>query len=130
MRKQTFDRINKTLAILLAVFFVITFTAASASACAAKVANNFPNKVVNPDDNGLTEAQKTALGNQLLDMFDNGNGNGWDGYNNGWNGYNNGRMVTITVGMDTITVGMVTTMVGMVTTTASTTIGKTELLVR
>jgi hypothetical protein len=32
--------------------------------------------------------------------------------------------------MDTITVGMVTTMVGMVTTTASTTIGKTELLVR
>ena len=90
MRKQTFDRINKTLAILLAVFFVITFTAASASACAAKVANNFPNKVVNPDDSGLTEAQKTALGNQLLDMFDNGNGNGWDGYNNGLNGYNNG----------------------------------------
>ena len=39
MRKQTFDRINKTLAILLAVFFVITLTAASASACAAKVAN-------------------------------------------------------------------------------------------
>ena len=55
-----------------------------------KLLTDLSNKVVNPDDSGLTEAQKTALGNQLLDMFGNGNGNGWDGYNNGWNGYNNG----------------------------------------
>jgi hypothetical protein len=98
MRKQTFDRIKKTLAILLAVFFVVTTMAASASACTSKAANaNLPNKVVSNlrnnavDANGLTEAQKTALGNQLLDMFDNnGYNNGWDGYNNGWDGYNNG----------------------------------------
>jgi hypothetical protein len=98
MRKQTFDKIKKTLAILLAVFFVITFTAASASACASKVAdNNLANKVVNPDGSGLTEAQKTALGNQLLDMVDNnwfgngnGNGNG-NGFGNGFdNGFDNG----------------------------------------
>jgi hypothetical protein len=90
MRKQTFDRIKKTIGILLVASLVVTLTVASASACASKVANNLPNKVVNPDGSGLTEAQKTALGNQLLDMFDNGNGNGWDGYNNGWNGYDNG----------------------------------------
>jgi hypothetical protein len=100
MRKQTFDRIKKTLAILLAVFFVVTTMAASVNACTSKAANaNLPNKVVSNlpnnavDANGLTEDQQTALGNKLLDMFDNGqNGynNGWNSYNNGWNGYNNG----------------------------------------
>ena len=32
MGKQTFDRIKKTIAILMAIFFVVTLTAASASA--------------------------------------------------------------------------------------------------
>jgi hypothetical protein len=78
--------------------------AASASACTTKAANNIPvntpvvNPVANPvtDANGLTEAQKTALGNQLLDWadnnwFGNGAGNGNGGWNNGWdNGWDNG----------------------------------------
>jgi hypothetical protein len=103
MRKQIFDKIKKTLTILLAVFFVVTLTAASASACASKVANNnLANKVVgNTDASGLTKDQKTALGNQLLDMADNnwfgnglGNGcnNGCDnGWGNGWFGNNWGN---------------------------------------
>jgi hypothetical protein len=87
MRKQTFTKIKKTLVLLLAVFFVITFMAASASACTTKVADNIPvntpvvNPVTNPvtDANGLTEAQKTALGDQLLDWAD----NNWFGKGNG-----------------------------------------------
>lgn len=98
MRKQVFIKIRKTLAILLAVLFVATFMAASVSAC-NKVASNTPvtapvvNPATNPvvDANGLTEAQKTALGNQLLDWADNnwfgkGDGdNGWSG-NDWWGG--------------------------------------------
>ncbi len=66
------------------------------------------NKVVgNTDASGLTEEQKTALGNQLLDMadnnwFGNGNGNDWGNdwgnfgqrlgqrWDNGWDSCNNG----------------------------------------
>jgi hypothetical protein len=98
MGKQTFDKIKKTLAILLAVFLVVTLTAASASACASKnvknVKSNLPNKLVsNTDANGLTEEQKTALGNQLLDMADNnwfGNDWGNDRGNDWGNDWGNG----------------------------------------
>ncbi len=68
MRKQTFDKIKKTLAILLAVFIVVSFTAASASACSTK---NVKNKLASDKgDNKLTEKQKTELGNRLLDFAD------------------------------------------------------------
>jgi hypothetical protein len=99
MGKLTFDKIKKTLTILLAVFLVVTLTAASASACASKTAKSPVNKVVGaPDASGLTEEQKTALGNQLLDMadnnwFGNGIGNGCNSCNNNGlfdNGFDNG----------------------------------------
>lgn len=88
MRKQTFGKIKKTLVILLAVFFVVTAMAASASACTSKAAATAaPNKAV--DANGLTEAQKTALGDQLLNWADN-NWFGGNGAGNGCNSCNNG----------------------------------------
>jgi hypothetical protein len=71
LRKQTFDKIKKTLAILLAVFFVITLTAASASACGTKKAEIAPvTQPASVDANGMTEEQKTKLGKQLLDYAD------------------------------------------------------------
>ncbi len=84
MRKQTFDKIKKTLAILLAVFLVVSFTAASASACSTK---NVKNKLASAKgDNKLTEKQKTELGNRLLDFADKnmfGNLRGGKGCNKG-----------------------------------------------
>ena len=99
MRKQTFDRVKKTLGILLAVFLVVTLTAASASACSTK---NVKNKLASDiGDKKLAENQNTELGNRLLDladnnMFGNGWGNNWDdngcdsGCDNGFgDGYDN-----------------------------------------
>ncbi|HEY3363045.1 MAG TPA: hypothetical protein VGK06_14820 [Methanosarcina sp.] len=40
MGKQIFGRMKKTVAILLAVFFVVSVTAASASACSSKTATS------------------------------------------------------------------------------------------
>ena len=80
MRKQTFDRVKKTIGILLAVFLVVTLTVASASACSTKSIKN-----VTPVNNlGNNLGYNGLLGNGLL-----GN-NGCDSCNNGWNGYNNG----------------------------------------
>jgi hypothetical protein len=87
MRKQTFDKIKKTLAILLAVFLVVSLTAASASACSTK---NAKNKLASDKgDNKLTEKQKTELGNRLLDFADKnmfGNLRGGNDWNNDWLG--------------------------------------------
>jgi hypothetical protein len=72
LRKQTLDKIIKTLAILLTVFFVITITAASASACGTKKAVASPETQPAADSGcGMTEDQKTKLGEQLLDYADN-----------------------------------------------------------
>jgi len=92
MIEQNFNKIKKTVFILLAVFFVVTVTAASASACASdgseEKTKEKPANVVDPK-----QAQE-KLGNKLLDMvennwFGNGNGgysdNGWgDDSDNGW----------------------------------------------
>ena len=92
MRKQTFDKIKKTLAILLAVCFLASVTAASVSAasakdvksdlkknvvsknagCAKNAKSELKKKVVgNKDCSELTEKQKTEEGNKLLDYVDN-----------------------------------------------------------
>jgi opacity protein-like surface antigen len=86
MIEQSFNKIKKTVFILLAVFFVVAVTAASASACASndnkEETKEKPANVVDPK-----QAQE-KLGNKLLDMVENnwfGNGNG--GYSdNGWGG--------------------------------------------
>jgi hypothetical protein len=108
MRKQTFDRVKKTIGILLAVFLVVTLTVASASACSTKSVKNL--KPVNNLGNNLGYNLGNNLGYNLgnnlgynlgnnlgYNLGNNGllgNGllgnNGWDGYNNGWDGYNNG----------------------------------------
>ena len=122
MRKQTFDRIKKTLGILLAVFLVVTLTAASASACSTKnvknklasdigdnklaenqknVKNNLASDI---GDNKLTEKQNTELGNRLLDFADNNMfGNGWG---NNWD--NNGTTTVAT----TVAITVTTTIIG------------------
>lgn len=43
MGRQTFDRIKKTLAILLAVFLILTVTVASVGACSSKTAKSSEN---------------------------------------------------------------------------------------
>ncbi len=68
MRKQTFDRVKKTIGILLAVFLVVTLTVASASACSTKSVKNL--KPVN------------NLGNNL--GYNLGNNLGYNLGNNGW----------------------------------------------
>ena len=96
MIEQNFNKIKKTVFILLAVFFVVTVTAASASACTSKdtkdtkdtkeKAKEQPATVVDPKQS--QKAAQEELGNKLLDMVENnwfGNGNG--GYSdNGWGG--------------------------------------------
>lgn len=85
---QNFNKIKKTVFILLAVFFVVTVTAASASACTSKdtkeKAKEQPATVVDPKQD--QKVAQEELGNKLLDMVENnwfGNGNG--GYSdNGW----------------------------------------------
>lgn len=111
MRERNFNKIKKTVFILLSVFFVVTVITASASACTSKVKDDKcksspkekvvkekPAKVV--DQKAVKEAaQKAAqekLGTKLLDFVENnwfGNGlggncdNGWGGdCNNGWFG--------------------------------------------
>ena len=74
MRKQTFDRIKKTMVILLAVFLVATLTVASASACSKNL------KPVNKLGNNLDYNLGNNLGNKGCD---NGCDNGFD--NNLWN---------------------------------------------
>jgi len=94
MIEQNFNKIKKTVFILLTVFFVVAVTAASASACASndnkEETKEKPANVVDPK-----QAQE-KLGNKLLDMVENnwfGNGkgsnsdNGWRGNSdNGWRG--------------------------------------------
>lgn len=88
MRKQTFDRIKKTMVILLAVFLIATLTVASASACSKNL------KPVNKLGNNLDYNLGNNLGNNwgnddLCDNdwgnkgCDNGCDNGFD--NNLWN---------------------------------------------
>ena len=89
MRKQTFDKIKKTLAVLLAVFLVVTLTAVSVSAASTKDAKDNLKKevIIKSDGSGLTKEQETELGNRLLDLADNnllGNGLVNDRYNNWW----------------------------------------------
>lgn len=104
MRKQTFDKIKKILAVLLAVFLVVTLTAVSVSAAGTKDAKDNIKKevVIKSDGSGLTKEQETELGNRLLDLADNnligwGNGLGNDRCNNWWdndrsnNWWDNGR---------------------------------------
>ncbi len=64
MGKQTFDRIRKTVAILLAVCFLVSLTAASASACKDKVVAAAPVAAAVADD------ANDRLGEELLDSFD------------------------------------------------------------
>ena len=100
MMEQNFNKIKKTVFILLAVFFVVAVTAASASACASdgseEKTKEKPANVVDPKQ-AQEAAKKIAqekLGNKLLDMVENnwfGNGgysdNGWgDDSDNGWRG--------------------------------------------
>ena len=73
MGKQTFDRIRKTVAILLAVCFLVSLTAASASACKDKVVAAAPVAAAVADD------ANDRLGEELLDSFDDWAGNNWDG---------------------------------------------------
>jgi hypothetical protein len=85
MGKQTFDRIRKTVAILLAVCFLVSLTAASASACKDKVVAAAPVAAAVADD------ANDRLGEELLDNFDDWAGNNWDGddwLGDNWDGDN------------------------------------------
>lgn len=107
MRKQNFNKIKNVLFILLTVFFVVSVTAASASACVSKDHKEKPIKEKSVKEKPIKEKpaqvvdQKAAqeqLGNKLLDMIENnwfGNGgesysdNGEEGdFDNGWFGDN------------------------------------------
>jgi hypothetical protein len=101
MREKNSNKIKKTVLILLAVFFVIAVTAASASACTSKVKDDkcksshkekvAKEKPVAKETPAPVVDQKAAqekLGNQLLDMVENnwfgsGSGSNDDG---GWGG--------------------------------------------
>lgn len=112
MRKQNFNKIKNAVFILLAVFFVISVTAASASACVSSDHKEKPIKEKSVKEKPIKEKpikekpaqvvdQKAAqeqLGNKLLDMIENNwfgnggesysdNGEGGD-FDNGWFGDN------------------------------------------
>lgn len=86
MRKQNSNKIKKTIVILLAVFFVVAMTAASATACTSKdkdgkCTSSHKEKVCNKIAKPIKETAKPKVvdqkpvskktGNNLLDFFDN-----------------------------------------------------------